>query len=545
MNNSSFSVKLSAAVLAFLVFVRGACLEVGELVDPTESRYAAVAQHMFLSTNWLTPMLPGEEGLEPYFGKPPLHFWLTAFSYKLFGVEEWTSRLPSFLLALGCLLLTYSLSRKLRDSSKQEAIFAALISLISPLFFLFAGASTVDVTLAFFVLLGFVSFAHWADSEKTRKPQAWAVLGAAALALGFLTKGPLALVLVAGGLLPWLVFTRRLSLLREIPWILVLLVFTAITAPWFLISEKVHPGFLRYYVWNEHIARYLVSDYGDRYGSGHVYPRGTVWVMLFVALFPWGFTLCEALIRKDLRSRFVALCREDQWLLFALFAGLAPAFFFTLARQLHTAYVLPGIPLLSVVIARLIVKLSNDLNRTYFTSLHFGAIASLGLCGAAVLATPWLGASWSSLATAALILLGGLLVAGHLVKFPIPRTFRTAALLGTFLLMLLPLSSEILDERKSTEGILRAALRGIEQSNPDIGIAHSNVYSPFWLSKAWPQELGEPVTVSFVDITNFQRSLPANLLLRKPNPQQTQTLKDRGYAEKLRSGRWFWYAREH
>ncbi len=61
------------------------------LMDPTESRYAEIARQMFVLGDWITPWIaPGE----PFWGKPPFSFWMTAGSFQLFGVSDFAARLP-------------------------------------------------------------------------------------------------------------------------------------------------------------------------------------------------------------------------------------------------------------------------------------------------------------------------------------------------------------------------------------------------------------------------------------------------------------------
>lgn len=80
---------LNATLALAIVFcLRVVLLNYPDLVDPTESRYANVAQEMVLDNDWVTPKLSQPEGVVPYLGKPPLHFWLTAACFKIFGVSE-------------------------------------------------------------------------------------------------------------------------------------------------------------------------------------------------------------------------------------------------------------------------------------------------------------------------------------------------------------------------------------------------------------------------------------------------------------------------
>ena len=64
-------------------------------VGPDEPRYAWIARDMAESGDWITPRLYGK----PWFEKPPLYYWSAALSFKLFGVNEATARLPSAVLS--------------------------------------------------------------------------------------------------------------------------------------------------------------------------------------------------------------------------------------------------------------------------------------------------------------------------------------------------------------------------------------------------------------------------------------------------------------
>ncbi|MDX1649785.1 MAG: phospholipid carrier-dependent glycosyltransferase, partial [Myxococcota bacterium] len=63
------------------------------LVDPSESRYAEIAREMVASGDWVSPRLEPEV---PFWGKPPLSFWLSAASYTVFGVNAPAARLAPF-----------------------------------------------------------------------------------------------------------------------------------------------------------------------------------------------------------------------------------------------------------------------------------------------------------------------------------------------------------------------------------------------------------------------------------------------------------------
>ena len=91
------------AVLLAAAVVRLATLPTYPLNDTTEARYAEIGRLMVVSDDWVTPRI--ELGT-PFWGKPPLSFWLTALSFSLFGLSEFAARLPSLLLMLATAGLT-------------------------------------------------------------------------------------------------------------------------------------------------------------------------------------------------------------------------------------------------------------------------------------------------------------------------------------------------------------------------------------------------------------------------------------------------------
>ena len=97
----------------------GICLGNLPLRDWDEGTRALVAREIYRTGNWLHPTLQGES----YLLKPPLMDWLIALSYKLFGVQEFSTRLPgAFFTACGVPLL-YLVGRELfRDRDLRGTV---------------------------------------------------------------------------------------------------------------------------------------------------------------------------------------------------------------------------------------------------------------------------------------------------------------------------------------------------------------------------------------------------------------------------------------
>ncbi|MCX6726914.1 MAG: glycosyltransferase family 39 protein [Candidatus Shapirobacteria bacterium] len=160
-----------------------------ELWTPDEPRYAQVAREMLNTGNYIVPSL----GAEPYSNKPPLFFWLIALSARHYGsVSAAAARLPSAVAALGVLLLTYLLGRKLYNP--LTGFFSGLILFTGFEFFWLATRAHLDMTLTFWITLSQFLFYCGYTSEKYRS-QLY-LLSFFSAGLSILTKGPVGLIIV-------------------------------------------------------------------------------------------------------------------------------------------------------------------------------------------------------------------------------------------------------------------------------------------------------------------------------------------------------------
>ena len=117
------------------------------LYDPHESLYAEIARDMVVRGDWLTPHLNGTR----YLDKPPLFYWLIAISYTVFGVSEFSARLPIALAGLGGVLVTWGIGRHLFDG--RSGALAGLVLTTSVGYFVFSRQLLPDMIFAFLTTL--------------------------------------------------------------------------------------------------------------------------------------------------------------------------------------------------------------------------------------------------------------------------------------------------------------------------------------------------------------------------------------------------------
>jgi 4-amino-4-deoxy-L-arabinose transferase-like glycosyltransferase len=347
---STRGLRWAAALLSVVALSRLGSLAFYPLMDVTEARYANIARVMSESGNWITPQTaPGE----PFWGKPPLFAWASASAMKLFGVNEFSARVPSFVFAALTVLLVYlwaaALARR-RESGDPRVSGTIAATVLSTCigFFVAAGAVMTDAALVFATTWALVSF--WNVVIGGSSLRRWRFGFFVALGLGLLAKGPVAVVVVALPIVAWCAGHRRWSALRSLPWISGSVVALAIAVPWYVAAEIETPGFLRYFLVGENLERFLVPGWkGDLYGFAHAVPHGIVWVYFAAVLLPWSLIAAPAAAAVLWRSR--RRSRPDPEVSFLALATLAPLLFFTLSSHVIWTYALPPVPPFAVGLA--------------------------------------------------------------------------------------------------------------------------------------------------------------------------------------------------
>jgi 4-amino-4-deoxy-L-arabinose transferase-like glycosyltransferase len=176
-------------VVATLLWLIGAY----PLMDPDEGRNAEVAREMAASGDLLVPHLDGL----PYMDKPFLYFAVVAAGIRAFGPSELVVRLPSLLATLLTVVLVARFARA-RDGSEAGWI-AACAALVMPVTLVLAATVIFDATMTLFMVAAILALHRAIELRAERRSPApgewrWTVAAWVAMALGVMTKGPVALV---------------------------------------------------------------------------------------------------------------------------------------------------------------------------------------------------------------------------------------------------------------------------------------------------------------------------------------------------------------
>ena len=331
-------------VLAALTFFAG--LGRGAIADADEAFYAEAAREMVEGGDWITP----HYNYENRFQKPILYYWLAAGTFLVTGAGEAPARLWGALAGLGLVIVTAACGRRWYDDA--TGLLAGAIVATSFGYFAIGRSALPDLPLTFFITLAiWTAFVATLDGERT--PTRWVVLCAAAVGLGFLTKGPLGVIIPGLVILPVLLVERRSIGVTAGDLLLGVVVCVTIAVPWYLV------------MWMRHGTPYLegffVGDNFDRFATDRFNDPRPWWFygpVILGGLLPWTPL---AVVWLGPLWRFVTRRRDVGTIDLRLLMWMVlPLIFFTASVGKQPRYVLPVLPPLAILLASSILERTRD-----------------------------------------------------------------------------------------------------------------------------------------------------------------------------------------
>jgi len=394
----------SAVFALLLVVYLGSAFTPG-LMDDADSSHAEAAREMLVRADYVTLHVNGVRYLE----KAPLMYWLIAFGYRVFGVNEFAARLPMVLAMLLSAMLAMRWAG--RAFGERAGIYAALFVGSTTGFYLFTRILIPEAILSLFIAAALYFFLtalqEGATSEASPHYWRW-YAGYACVALGVLTKGLIALVFVGAAAFGYLLLSGEWRRWREFRLASGLALLVAIAAPWHLLAGFRNHGFFWFYFVNEHFLRFLGRRYPKDYNK---LPASLYWSLHLAWFFPWSMYLPSVL--RDLKRNVMP--------------GLKPLALGSASRRAEARRFHPGAmaPLTLAARTRLLcwvwagvilVFFSLSTNQEYYT---FPAYLPILLLLAAAIADQEndfrsRGLMWSSAAVAALSASAGVALAAGL-----------------------------------------------------------------------------------------------------------------------------------
>ncbi|MGA2961985.1 MAG: glycosyltransferase family 39 protein [Candidatus Korobacteraceae bacterium] len=353
------------------------------LLDDADSIHAEAAREMLVRHDWVTLYINGLRYLE----KAPLMYWGMDISYKLFGVSDWSARLPLTVGMLAVLLATYALGK--RDIDERAGLYAAVALGLSIGPYIFTRILIPDILVGLWLALGFYFFLQGIHEKQPSRLSCWGL--AVTAALNVLTKGLIGIVFPACIILVYLWMTSNLRQLLKMRLASSFLWFMAVAAPWHILAGLENPaagqsrGFFWFYFVNEQFLRYLKKRFPLDYDT---VPFWLFWAMIVLWLVPWSGFLFKGLglVVRPLRQKMhdlewngklalvlvwlapplgkltafqqagarvraiqMSMTRRDHLLLLAIIWALVILIFFSFSSR-QEYYTIPALPGLALVI---------------------------------------------------------------------------------------------------------------------------------------------------------------------------------------------------
>ena len=365
--------------MAGLTFLVG--LGAPAMTDSDEAFYAEAAREMVESGDWLTPYY----NYEPRFQKPILYYWVTAATFAVTGPGEASARLWAALSGIALVFVTAGIARRWYDD--DTALLAGAIVATSFGYVALGRMALPDLPLALCVTAT-IGCCLVAVGDRVPRPRRWLLLAAAAAALGFLVKGPLAIVLPAVVVGPIVAIERRQSRIGPGDLAAATLVFVAIAAPWYLAMWWRHgTAYLDSFFVGDNLARFATDRFNEPRPWWYYGP------VIIGGVAPWSPFL---LLGVGAFVRFVAGRGGPGSLETRLAIWItAPLALLTLSVGKQPRYVLPLLPPLALLLAHGITKRSR---------------ARRGLDGGLYQSRPDRGLQLASIASGGILVLAGALL---------------------------------------------------------------------------------------------------------------------------------------
>ncbi|BFG69393.1 glycosyltransferase family 39 protein [Sediminibacterium sp. KACHI17] len=342
------------------------------VIDIDAAQYASMSREMLENGSYLKLYDLGKD----YLDKPPMLFWLSSQSMRLFGVHDWAYRIPSVLLLLVAIYATYRLS--LLYYEKIIAQLAAIILASSQAVFLIAHDVRCDTMLLGWVTLSLWQLAAWYETKKWK----YVIVAFVAIAFGMMTKGPIALMVPAFAFVPHFALRREWKQFFRWEYLIGLLIVAILLIPmsiglyqqYDLEPGKIFHGRpinsgLRFYYWTQSFGRYTGENVYNEMNHFTFLLENMLWSFL-----PWIFFFLAGLIYavKQLIQQKWKLTGQQEW----ISAGGFIITYCILARSQAQLphYIFVVLPLAAIVSARflyhLLFETRKSLLHKIFNGLH-------------------------------------------------------------------------------------------------------------------------------------------------------------------------------
>lgn len=263
-----------------------------DILEPDGALYATIAKRMVLTGDWFNLWALGGDWLD----KPHFPFWVTALSFKFFGIGNFTYKLPAFIFWLAGVYYTYKIALHLYDRTTARAAVVIYV------FALHGILNNFDVRAEPYLTTLIIAAIYYFYKAQNNNQWKWIFLTALFAGCAIMTKGIFVLLTIGGGfVLYWLLTKQYRQFVNYRWWIMMVLILVCIMPelyslymqfdmhPEKLVFSKTGVSGIRFFFWDSQFGRFFNT--GPITGRGDVtfFVHSTLWAFL-----PWSFLLAAS-----------------------------------------------------------------------------------------------------------------------------------------------------------------------------------------------------------------------------------------------------------
>ena len=313
---------LFLCIIPLLLYI--SLLPMMPLIEPDEARYSDIPSLMNRTGDYITPHLNHVVYLE----KPPLCYWATALLFKIFGENEFSSRLFVALCAWGCIFLVYRIGAFFHD--EKTGLYSAGV-LSTFLYHSFLGKINIlDMPLTFFV--GLATWAGYRYFAGDCQRKGWLYFLYLNGALAFLTKGLIGIVFPFAIMILWLSISKRWHDILRLFSPVGMIIFLLISCPWIILVQKANKDFLWFFFIREHFLRFTTTLHARNQTILFYIP------VVVLGTLPWSAFLVKALKEGTDKRAPLFKATEKHFLLIWIFFIFI---FFSVSSSKLVPYIAP------------------------------------------------------------------------------------------------------------------------------------------------------------------------------------------------------------
>lgn len=347
-------------ILLFIIFVIYSHNLFIDIMQVDAAQYAGMSMQMAQTNSYLEI----KEFTSDYLDKPPLLFWLSSLSIKLFGVNNFAYKLPSFLFLLLSLFAVYRLAAIYY--TVKVAKNAVLILATAQAYFLMTNDVRTDALLTSSVIVAVWFFAEYFERKKIK----YLILASIFVGFALLAKGPIGLIAVLMPVGLQLLYFRKWDEIFNWSWLIVFVIIAVLLFPmsyglytqFDLHPEKISYGIkgqsgLYFYYWLQSFGRITGENVWNNNTPWHYFLTSSLW-----DFFPWFLPLLFALYfkNKNLLSRntkvIEVICLAGFILIFAMLS---------LSKYKLPHYVFVTFPFAAIIVAEYFSNISEKIWRNW------------------------------------------------------------------------------------------------------------------------------------------------------------------------------------